>query len=314
MLSRNGDIRPRPSNAKATATRPPASGTPARAGRGRCSPAHRGIRPRRGPPPHEGDVSPWRGKRPGPDAASVWVMTTTTSPPHTRSRLQGWAALTSVLITALGLAWWFGDVLWRFDSGTSRGDTSLLSLVPQRVVAAISGTLGALGVAAAMARPGRESRSHRRRADCRVRRPGRRHERPCAARLPHRTRVSPVARGLPRLGSESQQGGRDRAGKLVLIAAAALTLERSDRRGLASGPSAPAWRRASATTPCGTSSSRSSLMHGLRLGDTASVPYVDSVVRAKPAVASTMRGSPSGGGSRSPCSRRPARCPTACSA
>ena len=82
-------------------------------------------------------------------------MTTTTSPPHTRSRLQSWAALTSVLIAALGLAWWFGDVLWRFDNGTSRGDTSLLSLVPQRVVAALFVTLGALGVATAVARPGR---------------------------------------------------------------------------------------------------------------------------------------------------------------
>jgi len=69
--------------------------------------------------------------------------TDTTSAPA--RRLRNACLVSSLLVTALGLAWWFGDTLWYFDRDGDRGDSSLLSLLPQRLDAALFACFGLAG-------------------------------------------------------------------------------------------------------------------------------------------------------------------------
>ena len=84
------------------------------------------------------------------DATTAPAPTPQAMPPAHRDRLRLTAALTSLLVVALGIGWCLGDTLWYFSPGDDRADTSLLSLVPQPVVAGLAVGLGLLGALTAL--------------------------------------------------------------------------------------------------------------------------------------------------------------------
>ncbi|WP_322921722.1 hypothetical protein [Nocardioides renjunii] len=77
------------------------------------------------------------------------------SDPRSLGRARTAAAVTSVLVAAIGAAWFAGDTLWYFAADSDRGSTSLLALVPKRVDATLAVLLGAVGLVAALAAGGR---------------------------------------------------------------------------------------------------------------------------------------------------------------
>ena len=90
------------------------------------------------------------------DTTTLPATAPTTPPPSRRQgRSRAAAAVTSLLITMLGLGWFAGDTLWYFAADGPRAGTSLLTLVPKRVDASLAVLLGLVGLVAALAARGR---------------------------------------------------------------------------------------------------------------------------------------------------------------